>query len=250
MVSESDSGHESDERDVEADWLFPSEVRSDPAGGAGNSSTADTPADVRDRIAAFERAAFGVENSPAFPTDTEDRAHTASEGVSATAEVFTEMPPVGRSRKRILIFAAVVVLLGAAAVGAVAAIGRDDGAKSSSSVPPAARSEASTSAGSRAEVTTTITPAPVPSAPIAFTVHSSCGGRDCAVAVRERPNTAAKQVGSLRTGQIVQIMCSTHGDLIDDRDTGQRSDVWYRLADTDGYSSAMYLDGPTVQDCG
>jgi hypothetical protein len=159
------------------------------------------------------------------------------------------MPPTERPRKRFLVFAGVVVLLGAAAVGVVAAVGRNDGGKSSPRVAPPVRSQASTSTTSRAEATTTIAPAPAPSAPISFTVHSSCGGRDCEVAARERPSTAAKTVGSLRSGEVVQISCSTHGDRINDRHTGQQSDVWYRLA-TGGYSSALYLQGPTLQDCG
>jgi hypothetical protein len=249
MARGSDSGHDSEERDLETEWLFPSDVRSDSA-RATNSTAADPPADVGDRIVAFEKAAFGVDNSPAFRTDAGDRAHAVSGVAPATAEAFGEMPPAGRSRKRVLVFAAIVVLLAVAAVGVVAGVGRNGGAKSSPRVAPTARSEASTSTTSRAEVTTTIAPAPAPSAPISFTVHSSCGGRDCEVAVRERPSTAAEAVGSLRSGEAVQIACSTHGDRIDDRDTGQQSDVWYRLAGTGGYSSALYLEGPTVQDCG
>jgi hypothetical protein len=250
MASGSDSEYDSDERDLETEWLFPSDARSDSATRTGGSTTAGTRTEADDRIAAFEKAAFGVDNSPTFRTNTGDRTRTASRVVAAPTEAFGEMPPAGRSRKRVLIFAAVVVLLGVAAVGVIATVGRNDGAKSSPRVAPTARSEAPTSTASRAEVTTTIAPAPAPSAPIAFTVHSSCGGRDCAVAVRERPSTAAKTVRSLRSGEVVQITCSTHGDRIDDRDTGQQSDVWYRLAGTAGYSSALYLAGPTVQDCG
>jgi hypothetical protein len=250
MATGSDSGHDSEERDLETEWLFPSDVRSDSATLAGDSTTPDTRVDAGDRIVAFEKAAFGVDNSPAFRTDADDRTHRASRVAPATAEAFGEMPAAGRSRKRVLVFAAVVVLVGVAAVGVVAAIGRNDGAKSSPEVAPTARSEASTSTASRAEVTTTIAPAPAPSAPTSFTVHSSCGGRDCAVAVRERPSTAARTIRSLRSGEVVQISCSTHGDRIADRDTAQQSDVWYRLAGTDGYSSALYLEGPAVHDCG
>jgi Bacterial SH3 domain len=250
MAGGSDSGHDSEERDLETERLFPPDTRSDSATRAGDSTAADTRADAGDRIVEFEKAAFGVDNSPAFRTDTDDRTHAASGVVPATAEAIGEMPPARRSRKRVLVFAAIVVLLAVAAVGVIAGVGRNGGAKSSPRVAPPARSEASTSTTSRAEVTTTIAPAPAPSAPISFTVHSSCGGRDCAVAVRERPSTAAKTVRSLRSGEVVQITCSTHGDRIVDRDTGQQSDVWYRLAGTDGYSSALYLEGPTVQDCG
>jgi hypothetical protein len=56
--------------------------------------------------------------------------------------------------------------------------------------------------------------------------------------------------GSLRAGEVVQVNCSTRGELVEDRDTGQRSDVWYRLAGTNGYTSSLYLTGPTVPDCG
>ena len=249
MARGSDSGHDSEERDPETEWLFPSDVRSDSA-AATNSTTADPPSDAGDWIAEFEKAAFGVDNSPAFRTDTADRTNGVSGIAPATAEAFEEMPPARRSRKWVVVFAAIVVLLAVAAVGVVAGVGRNGGAKPSQRVAPRARSEASTSTTSRAEVTTTITPAPTPSAPISFTVHSSCSGRDCEVAVRERPSTAAKTVRSLRSGDAVQISCSTHGDRIDDRDTGQQSDVWYRLAGTGGYSSALYLEGPPVQDCG
>jgi hypothetical protein len=256
MASDADSGHDSDEADPETEWLFPSNVRADPATRAGSSSTAATHADA-DRIAAFEEAAFSSDSSGAFPTDPDARTESDSGVVPATAAASGATPRAGRSRKRDLVVAAVVVLvIMVAAVGVVAAIRRDGGAKSSSGVP-AVRGERSTSTTSRAQVTTTIAPTVAPSAPstlpstpTSFTVRANCGGRDCAVAVRERPSTGARQVATLRTGQIVQINCSTHGDSIDDRDTGRRSDVWYRFADTDGYSSALYLEGPTVADCG
>jgi hypothetical protein len=61
--------------------------------------------------------------------------------------------------------------------------------------------------------------------------------------------TAAAAAGSLRNGDVVQVSCSTHGESVADRDTGQRSDVWYRL-DTGRYVSALYLEGPAVPDCG
>ena len=248
MARGSDSGDDSEESEPETEWLFPSDVRSDSTTRPDDSTRPDTRADAGDRIMAFEKSAFGVDDPPAFGTDTDDRTHAVSVVVPAP-EALGEMPPTERPRKRFLVLAAVVVLLGVSAVGVVTAVGRNDGGKSSPRVAPPVRSQASTSTASRAEATTTIAPAPAPSAPISFTVHSSCGGRDCEVAVRERPSTAAKTVRSLRSGEVVQISCSTHGDRIDDRDTGQQSDVWYRLA-TGGYSSALYLQGPTLQDCG
>src|SRR4029450_6539882 len=100
---------------------------------------------------------------------------------------------------------------------------------------------------SRAVAPTTLAPTAAPSAPsaspsppVGFTVHSTCSGRDCAVTVREGPSTVSKNVGSLSWGQGVQVNCSTHGESIEDTDTRQRSDVWYRLADTAGYVSAVY----------
>jgi hypothetical protein len=65
MARGSDSGHDSEESDLETEWLFPSDVRTDSP-RATNSTTADSPADASDWIAAFEKAAFGVDNSPAF----------------------------------------------------------------------------------------------------------------------------------------------------------------------------------------
>jgi hypothetical protein len=40
-------------------------------------------------------AAFGVDNSPAFRTDTGDRTDAVSEVAPAPAEAFGEMPPTG-----------------------------------------------------------------------------------------------------------------------------------------------------------
>jgi hypothetical protein len=157
-----------------------------------------------------------------------------------------EMPTPARSRRRVEIVAAmVVVLVVVAAVGAVALLRRSGGGTSA----PSAATTASTAA-----ITTTIAPASAASSPSAtpgpFTVRSACGGRDCPIAVRESPSRGAKMTGSLRAGEVVQVNCSTRGELVEDRDTGQRSDVWYRLAGTNGYTSSLYLTGPTVPDCG
>ena len=256
MAGDSDSGHDSGETELETERLFPSDVSSDPATLAGSSGAAGSNPDA-DRIAAFEKAAFGSDNPEALRTRPRDRTDSDSGVATATAAVRGEMPRAGQPRTRVLVVAAVVVLLiGSAAAEVAAAIGRDGGAKSSSTLP-VVTGEASTSTPSRAQVTTTIAPtvatgAPstARSTPTSFTVRASCGGRDCVVAVREGPSTGARQVASLRAGQTIQINCSTHGDLIDDSDTGRRSDVWYRSADTNGYSSALYLDGPTVPECG
>ena len=256
MPSDSDTGHDSDETDLETDWLFRSEGGSDPATRAGSSSAGGTKSDA-ERIAAFDEAAFGTDNSSAFPMGPRDRTASDSGVVPPTAASSRAKPPGGQPRKGVLVVAAVlVVLIGVAGAEVVAAKGRDGGAKYSSGAS-AVRSERSASTTSRAQVTTTVAPtaAPgppstLPSTPSSFTVSASCGGGDCAVAVREGPSTGARQIASLRTGEIVQVDCSTHGDSVDDRDTGRQSDVWYRIVDSDGYSSAVYLEGPTVRGCG
>jgi hypothetical protein len=69
------------------------------------------------------------------------------------------------------------------------------------------------------------------------------------VAVHEGATTAGAKAGSLRNGDVVQVSCSTHAEPVGDRDTGQRSDVWYHL-DSGRYVSGLYLEGPTVPDCG
>ena len=238
MESESHSGRDRDEiLDPSDDWIasFGDVVFSwtDPA---REHEPAHTSGDVRWRADANdEKTSSKPEESSPLVAD-------------ATA---------GRSRKRVAIVAAIVVLLVAVgSVGVVALVGRDDGASSSSSGAATPRRESSTTR-SPVATSTTIALAPAPSAPSAspvtpspFTVRSTCAGRNCAVAVRDMPNARARQAGSLRAGDVVQITCSTHGESIQDRDTGQRSDVWYRLGGTSGYSSALYLAGPTVPDCG
>jgi hypothetical protein len=149
----------------------------------------------------------------------------------------------------VVIAVVVVLLVVAAAAGAVALVGRDDGTQSRSSVSTTARSDSSRTTASTAPVTTMIAPT-TPASAASFTVHATCSGGDCAVAVRDAPTATGKSVRSLRANEVVQISCSTHGQSIQDPETGQRSDVWYRLAGTDGYSSAVYLEGPTVPDCG
>jgi hypothetical protein len=216
-------------------------------GGAGEDGGGNAP-----------EPAFAVENLPALPADTDGRTRAASGAATAAAPALGGMWTAGRSRKRVASVAAVVVLLVVVAViGVLALMGRNDGADSSSSVATTARSKSSTTTTSGSTAATTVTspatpspPSALPSTPVPFTVLSTCGGRDCTVAVREGPNTAAKMVRSVRSGEVVPINCSVHGESIQDPDTGQRSDMWYRLADTSGYSSAVYLEGRTVPDCG
>jgi hypothetical protein len=148
--------------------------------------------------------------------------------------------------------AAVLVVCGA--VGAVAVLRRDGGADARSRAPTTAGTKRTTATTSATTVmsapATTSAPFAASSAPTAFTVHATCGGRDCTVVVHQGSTTSTARVGSLRSGETTQVSCSTHGEAVTDRDTGQRSDVWYRLADGRGYASALYLQGPTVADCG
>jgi hypothetical protein len=232
--------------------------------GIDSDATGDDTGDSPDlgawwRASPDEQAVFGVDDSPAFQPETDDgTSATSAVAPSATATALGDMPKTGTARKRLVNIAAVAAVVAFLVVaGAVLVFtGRNDGAKSRVGTARTATSESPTTTGSRAVVTTTIapagapsTPSASPSTPVTFTVLSTCGGRDCTVAVRDGPSTVSTKVGSLRAGAPVQISCSTHGELIEDTDTGQRSDTWYRLADTNGYSSAVYLQGPTVPDC-
>jgi Bacterial SH3 domain len=228
------------------DWRrIPPDERTDMVAGGGGGGNAPEPS-------------FAEENLPALPVDTDGRTRAASGVATAVAQAFGDIWTAGPSRKRVASVAAVVVLLMVVGViGVLALMGRNDGADSSSSVPATTRSKSSTTTTSGSAAATTITPPATPSPPsglpstaVPFTVLSTCGGRDCTVAVREGPNTAAQMVRSVRSGEVVQINCSVHGESIEDPDTGQRSDMWYRLADTSGYSSAVYLEGGTVPGCG
>jgi Bacterial SH3 domain len=237
--NESHSGQDRDNLDPSDDWIASfRDVVFPWADSEHGDEPPPRPGDDWWRTLQEKKASYAPEESPAFATEAS----------------------AGRSRKRVAIGAAitaamVVLLVAGGAVGVVALIGRDDGANSSSRAATTHRSESSTTGS--AATTTTLAPASTsapasapPSTPGPFTVHSTCGGRDCPVAVRQTPSTGSKQAGSLRNGDVVQVNCSTHGESIQDRDTGQRSDVWYRLADTNGYASALYLLGPTVPDCG
>jgi hypothetical protein len=173
----------------------------------------------------------------------------------AAPAITRRMRRARRSRRRAVVIAAVAAaLVVCAAVATVTVVRRGGGEESSSRTSTTAATE-------RAAITTTIAPpttaATTPStappsaapAPGPFTVRSTCGGRACTVAVHVRSTTAAAKTGSLRNGDVVQVSCSTHGEPVGDRDTGQRSDVWYRL-DSGSYVSGLYVEGPTVPDCG
>lgn len=247
MTEESGSEDERDE-DVETEWLFPSSPSSDST-HHDDDSAAET-VDTGDSVAAFEHAAFGVDGPPASGTDSEPRTPAQSTAVPAflTRASVEDRPRAGRSRKWLVVGAAIVALLVVGAVGVFAALERGDGTKRSSHSAATGESTTPASTSPTSAVTTTAS-TPSASGPVAFTVHSTCNGRDCEVAVRERPSLGAKKVGALHTGDVAQVTCSAQGDSVDDHDTGQRSDVWYRLAGTNGYSSSLYLQGPAVQAC-
>jgi hypothetical protein len=61
------------------------------------------------------------------------------------------------------------------------------------------------------------------------------GGLRKQVAIAAAVAADARNVGSLHTGQVVQIDCATRGQLVKDKDGGQQSDVWYRQAGTNRY---------------
>jgi hypothetical protein len=221
------------------------------------AKTSGTGQDQRTRRAGDWAAAFeDVELSWSVETPHEEPVAEPDHAPAEAAPAITRrMRRARRSRRRAVVIAAVAAaLVVCGAVATVAIVRRGGGEESSSRTSTTAASE-------RAAVTTTIAPptttATTPStappsaapAPGPFTVRSTCGGRACTVAVHVRSTTAAAKTGSLRNGDVVQVSCSTHGEPVGDRDTGQRSDVWYRL-DSGSYVSGLYVEGPTVPDCG
>jgi hypothetical protein len=217
------------------------------------AKTSGTGQDQRTRRAGDWAASFeDVELSWSVePPHEEPVAEPHDAPAEAAPAITRRMRRARRSRRRTVVVAAVaaaVVVCGA--VATVAVVRRGGGQESSSRPSTTAVSEG-------AAVTTTIAPPTAPSttpasaapAPGSFTVRSTCGGRACTVAVHVQSTTAAAKSGSLRNGDVVQVSCSTHGEPVGDRDTGQRSDVWYRL-DSGSYVSGLYVEGPTVPDCG
>ncbi len=228
--------------------------------GRGGPTTADSPDSGGWWRLADEDAAFDVEDVPApQPPETDERidvsedappvTRRASKPVSAPVRARARAPR--RSRRWVALVAAAAVLLLGGATALVALAGRSDTGK-----PSAAKSKSgSTTRTSALGGTTTIAPTTpttsvrTPAAPQSFTVQSTCGRRACALGVRAGPAKTAQLVNNIRTGQVVQIDCSTHGELVKDADSGQQSDMWYRYAGTNTYSSALYLQGPTVPSC-
>jgi hypothetical protein len=241
------SGSEHEPRTDTGDWA-------DSFQDVGFSWAAETP---DEHSASTSAPAEAPRESPAATPDDKP--------TEAPPPITRRMRRARRTRRRIVIAAAVAaVFLVFGAVAAVALVRRDNG--SASQAPTAVSSErttvpttvpptaAPTTVAPTTVAPTTVAPTTVPptaaSAPGAFTVHATCGGRDCTVAIHQGPMTSAAPAGSLRNGATVQVSCSTHGEVVTDRDTGQRSDVWNRLADGRGYASGLYLQGPAVPSCG
>jgi hypothetical protein len=266
------SGNTPNGRHVESDWFNLGPDTTDDDTRADTSEAPDVPADHGDWIESLQEVDFTGDAatqerkppprwwdeeglpSPESEVDTgierDDTTRADAEQATPTAAVANKPKP-RRSRQRVAIASAIGVLLVGAAVGFVALTWRGSGTKATSSATTTATSGKATATTAGAPTTVAPGVAMVPPAgPGSFTAHSTCGGRDCTVAVRDGPGTTAKRVDSLRTGQVVQIDCSTHGEPVTDRDTGRTSDVWYRQTVSHNYSSALYLDGPPVPDCG
>ena len=229
--------------------------------GRGGPTTADSPDSGEWWRLADEDAEFDVEDVPApQPPEAGERIDISEDAPPVTrrpdrpssAPVRRRARARGRSRRWLVVIAAVAVLLLGGATALVALAGRSDTGKPSAAKSKS-RSTTRTSAlggtTTTAPSTTATTATPLPPAPQSFTVQSECGSRQCALTVRAGPGKAAQRVANLRTGQVVQIDCSTHGELVKDADSGQQSDEWYRYAGTNNYSSALYLQGPTVPSC-
>jgi len=245
-------------RSSDDEWLrsLRGELQTEIDADATRDTTSGLPEPREWWRTADEEPAFAPDNRTALPAGADHPTRAISGMATATAGAFQDMPTAANSGKRLAIISVAVILLGVVAVVGAALIGKIGGANFSSSVRTTDRSEGTGTTASGGVTTTSIAPTAPPSqrgalppTPTPFTVHSPCAGRDCPVAVRERPSTAANSVRWLRTGEVVQVVCSTHGGSVKDADTGQQSDVWYQLAGTNGYSSAMYLEGPTVPDC-
>ncbi len=215
---------------------------------------------------ADEDAAFDEDDDTALPpAETAEWTNTDAGAAPPVTEQSAKPSPApvrarARARRRsrrwvVAMVAAAAVLLLGGATALVALAGRSGSGRST---PRAATTNVkshqstTTTVGSTTTVapSTTATPATsLPPTPQSFTVQSTCGRRTCALGVRAGPGTTAQLVSNIRTGQVVQIDCSTHGELVKDADSGQQSDVWYRYAGTNNYSSSLYLQGPTVPSC-
>lgn len=236
------------------------ETRADTERSGPTATAASPDSDAWWRIAdeGGESDVQDVQDVPPRPPETEEWIGeeagdsppvTPRAATPYTAPVHRRPRTHRRSRRWLVVTAAVAVLLVGGATAVVALAGRGGGGKPAPSAAQAHRSNSSTTAA-----TTTTSAAPAitagpPPGPKSFTVQSTCRGRQCSLAVHNGPQKNAQGVGQVQNGQVVQIDCSTHGDLVKDTDTGQQSDVWYRYAGANTYSSSLYLQGPPVPNC-
>src|SRR5947209_7905873 len=132
----------------------------------------------------------------------------------------------------------VLAITAAMAIAAVLTLTfRGGGGKPSPRVETNANSQSAAQTATTAARRPTSSPSTPPTGSRNFTVRSmNCGQINCTVGVRDGPGKSYKQVGYVDTGRVVQIDCSTHGEAVQDKDTGQQSDVWYRYAGTKRYS--------------
>jgi hypothetical protein len=159
-----------------------------------------------------------------------------------------------RSRRSVALVAAAAVLFLGGATAVVALAGRSGGGRPTVKAATNASNNSSTRTTGVGATTSapsaTATPASTPPrGPRSFTVQATCGRRECTLEVRAGPGKVAQRVSDFHSGQVVQIDCYTHGEQVKDADTGQQSDLWYRYAGTNNYSSALYLQGPPVASC-
>jgi hypothetical protein len=187
------------------------------------------------------------------PEDEPPVADGAGEPLDAPLPTSTQAP---RSRRRVVIVAAAAGLLLGGAVAVVALVGHGGSNEATRNAAISNRNRGSATTTPAVGSTTNVVPttsAPAgstpPPAPQSFTVQSTCGTRSCGLEMRAGPAKTAQHVSNLRSGQVVQIECSVHGEQVRDNDTGNQSDLWYRYAGTHNYSSALYLQGPPVPSC-
>ncbi|MFI9724306.1 SH3 domain-containing protein [Streptomyces sp. NPDC052396] len=59
------------------------------------------------------------------------------------------------------------------------------------------------------------------------------------LSIRERPTTAARYLGAVKPGSVIELSCKKHGQTV------QGNDIWYLLASKPGYVSARYVKNLT-----
>jgi hypothetical protein len=253
-----------------AEWLQPlsdePQTRGETAAG-GRTATADLPeSGAWWQMLPDEDPAFDIDRAHALPPEDGDDWIDEISGdweplddLSAkpfTAPPGADAPAPKRSRRRVAAVAAAAVLLAGGVVAFLALAARNgENKRNPTAVTTIGRGNSTTITSAARPTITSAPPATATSSSVLppgarpFTVQSTCGARQCALGVRDGPAKTAREVNSLRTGQVVQIDCATHGEQVRDTDTGRQSDVWYRYLGTNNYSSGLYLQGPPVPSC-